>query len=473
MITIISNFTANKYYPSSNQINTTVESSNSGNCNMRFICDLYIGGVKVFTDKVFPDPTTGYGFFQLNRVIQDYIKTTLPYTPPANLFSYATETTTPSSVLSVYCKFGEEYDSSANCDGTVLQHPNLATSNTFYAFEAAIDYEDYLSFVYTDYIPSTTTSKFLTNSPRTIEVTFNDSYYLDFLLNTAISASYSLVVDCGSTSSTIGCGLTADRKRFRVGVGPYDINEELNTPFINLGITSYQVYLTYNSSQVSEKFTFKVSKPKAFQTRIGFIGLKGSIENFTFYHRNIKSFDISRKTFEKYLQSNHSGSWTYQVGDRGTTTYKVSAQEKHAVSTYCEKSVALWLYEMWLSPEVWVYDRPESYEVNSYKSGSNMYLYMADTSKLNVGDYVMFIPCTTYSAYTGRYQITSITGNQIDIGLTYTSFTAMDGYLYVDKDWRRLPIIISDNTIEVKQKTAKPVEYALAYSTAYQKTTLR
>ena len=57
-ITIINQKTSNAFYPAGNPINVTVNSNNSGNCNFRYICDFYINGTKVFTDKLFPDPTT-------------------------------------------------------------------------------------------------------------------------------------------------------------------------------------------------------------------------------------------------------------------------------------------------------------------------------------------------------------------------------------------------------------------------------
>jgi hypothetical protein len=47
------------------------------------------------------------------------------------------------------------------------------------------------------------------------------------------------------------------------------------------------------------------------------------------------------------------------------------------------------------------------------------------------------------------------------------------GIVQKKENWSILPIVISDNTVEVKQRTARPIEYTLNYRTAYQKTTLR
>jgi hypothetical protein len=47
------------------------------------------------------------------------------------------------------------------------------------------------------------------------------------------------------------------------------------------------------------------------------------------------------------------------------------------------------------------------------------------------------------------------------------------GYIQKKENWKTLPIVISDNTIEVKERTGRPIEYNLTYQTSYQKTTLR
>ena len=493
-ITIISNFTSNKFYPSSNPINTTVTSNNSGKCNFRYICDLYVNGTKVYTDKIFPDPNTGYGFFLLSRVLQDYTQT-LVLANTTTAFSLAGSVTAPSSSFSVYCRFGEEYDPTTNCDGSVLQYTNLATSTTFYVYEGAFDYEDFPSYTYTNYMMGTasaTASKlFLTNSPREVEVTYNDGYYLDFLSLQPMTALYSLYIqfyhqDGTTTLTGIQSPTLSSVKRYRLSVGPYNLNKLYATPIINQDVTSYEVWLSYGSIRQSEVFTFKLKDPKTFTTRLGFVGLLGGIENFTFYHRNMKSFNIDKKSYEKTIGKNNSGAWSYAVGDRGTTTYKIVATEQHKVSSYCSKEVSEWLYEMWLSPDVWTFRRPEIQQIRIYDEAgtytgtpdSRILFWVNDVEGLSVGDYLMVIPeyIVGYAEFIGRFQIVSIVGNIVDVGATYASYFPpyeICAYIYKDTTFDRLPVVITDSAIEVKQKMTKPVEYSLNYQMAYTKTTLR
>ena len=481
-ITVISNFTSNKFYPSSNPINCTVTSNNNGKCNFRYICDLYILGTKVFTVKLFPDPNTGYGFFQLSRVIQDYIKTSIPKTSYTNVINNGAATTTPSANLTVFCRFGEEYDNSTTCDGTIVQYNSLVTSNTFYVFEAAIDYEEFPTFSYTDYLIGTqsASTKFLTNSPREITVTYNDSYFLDFISLQTINGSYSVQVKGynpnGSTSfqNTYSSILTST-KRYRLAVGPFDINYEDTAPTINPNIPKYDVWLQRGSTIVSEVFTFIVKPPKTFQTRISFIGLLGGIESFTFYHRNVAQYNIEKRTFNKLLQSNYSGQWKYEVGDRGMTTYKINAKESHKVSSYCDKDTSEWLYEMWLSPEAFTYQRPNLYEFRPFQDGIYVKFWVNGDHGLKAGDSILTF--TTNGDYSDYFTVVSVSGNIVDLGLLYSIYGAtMEGTCgFVQKytSWSVLPIVISDNVAEVKQKTSKPIEYSLNYEMAYSKTTLR
>jgi len=489
-ITILSNFTSGKFYPSANPINTTVNSNQSGKCNFRYICDLYVNGTKVFTDKIFPDPNTGFGFFQLSRVIQDYI-TTLPLSNTFVGFNLAASTAAPAASLSVYCRFGEEYDNSINCDGTVLQYINLATSATFFVYEGAFDYEDYPLYLDSKYVmgtaSATASSSFLTNSPREVDVTYNDSYYLDFLSRATINSSWTLVIHVNDTFYT---SLTASTlpvlRRYRLAVGPYNLNKIFGSPIINQEIKSYKLWIAFNGVRQSEVFTFNVKSPKEFTTRLGYVGLLGSIENFTFYHRNVKTFNIARKSFEKSLGRNFSGTWRYNVGDRGTTTYAVSAKEQHKVGTFCSKEMSDFLYEMWLSPDVWAFRRPEIQEIRIYDEAgtytgtpdSRILFWVNDTTNLNVGDYLIVIPeaIDSYVEFTGRFQIVGIEGNIVDIGAMWSSYfppRQLCAYIYKDTTFDMLPINISDNSIEVKQKTSRPVEYNLNYQMAYSKTTIR
>ena len=489
-ITIISNLTSNKFYPSQNPINVTVNSNNSGKCNFRFICDLYINGTKVFTDKLFPDPTTGYGFFQLSRVIQDYIKTSIPKTPYSNAINAIATTAVPTSAFSIQLKFGEEYDATVDCDGSINQYLNLQTSNTAFVFETAVDYEDFPTFNGNDYVMGTfsATTEFLTNSQREIEVTYNDTYFLDFIANRTISSTTQIrvtryFVDGTTSTSYYNGGSLGNIKRYRIACGPYDLNKIADTTLISPLVSKYTIQLIFSYQQgistirltTSETFTFKVKSPKPFRTRLAFVGLKGNIEHFTFYHRNREAYQIERKVFQKTLQSNYSGQWKYEVGDRGATVFGINAQQANNVATFCDQETSEWLYEMWLSPHVWTYIRPDLYSFRPFQDGLYVKYWVDGEPGLKAGDEVFSF--SENQDFVNKFTVVSVAGNIVDFGLLYSIYGAtMEGtcgYIQKKENWSILPAIISDNSIEIKQRVGRPIEYGLIYVAAYQKTTLK
>ena len=484
MITIIDQKLTNSFHPVNNPINMTFNSNNSGKCSFRYICDIYVNGVKVFRDKLFPDPSTGYGFFQLNYILSDYIENLIPKQQEDLVLNVASSATTTRSVNSVYVIVGEEYDSTSNCSGAVAQYLGLSTSNVFNVFNGVLDYEDFLSFDYTKYLTGydpTVTALFLTNSPKDIEVGFNEPHYLEFMSLVSPTASYVRIetTDKDGLSNRIDLPVsptTLLRKRYRIGVGPSDINRITQASTISDTIIKYTVQLMKDDSvdyPLTETFNFKVIRPNCFQKRFGFIGRLGSIESFTFYHRDTKSYNIERKTYKKLLQSNYSGKLTYEVGDRSQSTYGMKVSETHKVGTFCSKDNSSWLSEMWLSPNVWLYDLPKLIQFTTTLSGSEFTLHLESNHGLQVADEILlFTEWTSTSEYKrpNKFTVQSVDDRSININMTNVSGDKFySGWIQPFKKWRMLPVMISDATIEDKQKLTKPIEYNLNYTMAFDK----
>jgi hypothetical protein len=130
---------------------------------------------------------------------------------------------------------------------------------------------------------------------------------------------------------------------------------------------------------------------------------------------------------------------------------------------------------MWLSPEVWTYRRPELVEFRPFKQGSYVYYFIYGDHNIEVGDYVFSI--SSNPDYENRFLVTFVDGQTIGLNMLYSIYGAtMEdtcGFVLVDDVWNKLPISISDNSVEIKQKTGRPIEYQLNYAMAYQKMTLR
>jgi hypothetical protein len=133
---------------------------------------------------------------------------------------------------------------------------------------------------------------------------------------------------------------------------------------------------------------------------------------------------------------------------------------------------------MWLSPDVWTFRRPELIPFRTYKDGSEIWFWLNDGHDLSVGDTFLCFPTTNslYDDLIDTFTVVAVDGNKVDCNLVYSSWSDTEGacgWIQKVSDWDRLPVVISDSVIDVKQKTSKPIEYALNYSAAYSKNTLR
>jgi hypothetical protein len=496
-ITIQNQITAGALLPSNNDINITVNSDNNGYCSFRYICDLYVNDIKVFTWKLFPDPSTGWGFFQLANVIDDYLTHLTPQNNVANI--YVGSTSTNLGACKVYCKFGEEYDTSSGCDGTVNQYYDLATSNVIWAYYGALQYEDYPRYLsasgWEDYKVNLTSgvtdeTLFLTNIIRgSVDVSWPDSYYLDFLSLTAPNTSTNrLTIDIyykGGTSSQINItpATMTPSIRWRVSVGPNDINRSQNSPVINSNVSHYDVYLTNSGTRLTEKFRFNVKAPNAFRTRVGFINTLGSIDYHTFFWRNREAIQIERSNYKKFLTTRSGSQQKYEVGDREASTWNTRAKAFNRVSTFVSEDQSKWMWELWTTTDAWVDIKPTTLKFRAFREDSTptsrMLFWLDSTEDLAVGDYLFSIPDNNalYEDYLARFQITEIVnGNVIDCGLTFNIYNITEeacGWFVKVENLVRVPILIEDTNVEVKQKLDKPIEYILTYSKSSNKKTLR
>lgn len=484
-ITIVKNLTQNYFYPSANEILITANSNNTGKCNFRYICDIYINSIKVHTLKTFPDPTTGYGLFNLQRICEDYIETVIDKSAATHAIVPGTNTSAPNAAFSLQVKFGEEYDNTLACDGVVNQYLNLLNSNTAYVFEGGIDYEYFTTYSSTYSVVGTFSnpSKFLTNAPRELTLTYNDQFCLDFLTLQNINvADWKLDIKTYDNTNTLintysyPTNKTHLIRRMRLFCGPYDINRIANTTIINPVVKRYTVQLRYSTSTlVSEVFTFNLKNPEAFQSRFCFTGQLGSPELYTFYHRKRTLYNINRNNYTKVLSPLNT---QYTLGDRGSQTYQITGQERGTVGSYIREADAKWLTELPLSKDIFILQRPELMETQLVATASGTATFLYKKPKWATGIENEFVVGNSVFLHqlngtqSGKYTITNIpVENQITISGTFSGTPC--GFLQKDTTWRKLPIVATDNTVEVFQRLGSPILYQFNWETAYQKTTLR
>jgi hypothetical protein len=345
-----------------------------------------IGTVRVYPTRA-EDGGTVYldrGFFDPSRFLQSYVEGNARI-EGANHNGFYTNNKTHKE----YFLFIQEEDK--NSQGVYVGGDSIFTKLKS-VWNGVRNEIEWLDFDYTNYIINTTstTKKFLTDSPRTIRIDSSQSYQLSFIVNEKYGA-YQYVVKAYSgynaTGSLLANGLVANTtpstdwssKYFRIPVGTYDIGNIDPTLYTDstlgttpstalTGAASYTIHLEDNTNaQTSERFTFNVNQTcsKYNEVRVHFLNRLGGYDAFNFYLKSIHQTDIKK---DKYDQQNHDWNgfrYDYSKKSRGTTDYNVSLNKKLTVNTdYLSEEESVWMEDLITSPSAYIEENNELIAVN-------------------------------------------------------------------------------------------------------------
>lgn len=192
----------------------------------RYVYDLYIEGIKVFTGKSTPNPE-GLGVIDVSRVLNSYLQNSpvaLYGSTPIFLHqSFPFSRPYTNEVLTYYIQVGEEHSTTA--DGEVLQYTGI-DSALGEPSVPSLDFRTYLGTYPVNYIantqsfninpfilsgnPSTTQGLYLTNSPRQRVVAPDDYYTLSFtnykITQTDLSEPYYVTYNFYDDNNTVITG---------------------------------------------------------------------------------------------------------------------------------------------------------------------------------------------------------------------------------------------------------------------------
>ena len=165
--------------------------------NFRYIFDVYVQGVRVFTGKSTPNPY-GLGVLDVSKILETYtVGSPVAYSEYQPIFWHSTfpfSRPYSNNVINYYIQVGEEHALTPN--GRVEQYSGIG-SNLGAPSVPSLDYRTYLGTYPVNYIANTQDfdsgpfvlsgvptnyqqGLFLTNSPRQRDITENDYYTLSF-----------------------------------------------------------------------------------------------------------------------------------------------------------------------------------------------------------------------------------------------------------------------------------------------------
>lgn len=115
-------------------------------------------------------------------------------------------------------------------------------------------------------------------------------------------------------------------------------------------------------TEVSESKWFQLDKRCTGNTpkRLLFLGRLSGMESYSFTLRNTRRTKISRSEYTRLSGSFTASSptnWTIGKEERGRSVIGVDAQDEfEATTNWLSETEAIWLEELFTSPEVYVYD---------------------------------------------------------------------------------------------------------------------
>jgi len=283
--------------------------------NYKYVGELYINAVKVFTSKKFPDPVNNMGFFNLGSVIRDYCQA-----------KYQDEQGQGEFAIDVVFKVKEEYN------GTISAVVLTDSTRTYFNHYNGRTNDFTILAAYAD--------KPATKRPSIIYLPEDCSrYYLPYFAES--SAGFDVVLDGVTTTITPIVANTMQR--------------------INIAINATADYTAIIDGVT---FTVKVVCRGLYDNYIlHFINQFGGYESMYFPKASRKMHDVERKTFNQ-PQYRVDGSGVVTVGNRQATSFGSVFKEKLKVSTdWLTDAEYQWLCQLVVSNDIYLDDLTNVYPV--------------------------------------------------------------------------------------------------------------
>jgi hypothetical protein len=205
------------------------------------------------------------------------------------------------------------------------------------AIKSNINREDYnIDNNYDGRIMGTPSAKFLTNSPRIIEI--GDDWHTLSFLGTA--SNWRVLIEQGSNTFEIPFNLSF---RIDIPAGPK------NLQLLGIGSGDYKIRLVDGSgAKMSEDFTFKRKCGTRRPIRLCWLNEWGGIDYYNFNYTSQKVQNVERENYTK------NNTWNRNYADRDLATWKSESFNVYSVSSDpVSPEEASWLGECLKSKEVW------------------------------------------------------------------------------------------------------------------------
>lgn len=345
-----------KYSPVYNEMIFVVTGTNVAQTNYQYILDVWLSGATTRSVRLkAPARPEGYGVFDVSDFLRSYVTHDLEISTSEG-FKQNTN-----SFVSFDVKLGEEYGTT----GTVYE--NIATSGTYYAYNGVFDYNDFVDYNENQWVVEDSTKKFLTNSPRTLNIGEDENAWLYIITsgtNSAVTARIATTSGNFDITNNYATIVNGNQMFLRIPVGTRNLlnvpNADLSTPqpIITSNDTSYIVTIRDSGVplQASEAITFNIvsqcSKYDAY--RIHFLNKLGGFDSFTFNKSSRQTTNIDRDSYKKTVGRLSGSNWSISKSDEHKRVIRTKLSDKLILnSDWITEETYQWLEELVSSPVVY------------------------------------------------------------------------------------------------------------------------
>lgn len=359
------------------------DSTYSDETNFRYRYDIHDKDGLIITKYVLPFPST-YGRIDVSPILKPFLSYDFNY-------DITGCTSCSNSII--------QYDTYIGYSA-LIHNLTPASTGIKYCINATDD-----NFNFEDFIMDGD-GRFLTNSPKTINVYKDDYYtlsYLNGIFNTYVSYAYRLLITYSGRTEYI----TLEDYEYYPGSSLVDVGPMLKCVGVgpkNLGITdeSYTVCLVDSGSTImSEIITFNLidETNRYGEYQLAFLNRLGAFSYFTFTMKQLKDVRIERNNYEKNKYSlDDDGLWSYDQRSGGLTTYSNSTQIEYTFNSQpLDQETYDFMEELFTSPMVyWIRD------------GVPVPITITDTTwsnKKKINDKVIFFSLKAVESYSKKVML--------------------------------------------------------------------
>lgn len=344
-----------QYSPVYNEMVFVADSTNKTQPGFKYVFSIFDKDLNLLARvKRFPEPVAGYGFYDIHRILENYVSFDLDDTLLGARF-YENK----NSFIEYKIYIGEEYGTTTNLIAYI--------SGSLYAYNGVFDYPDFVKYNQDNWLLPVTGGRLLTNAPDTQYIRLDTNAFLYFISDGPDDTSrFLLTVNAlnGDTSDYLLDRVPASNgARFlRLPSGPKNLNSstdiELGFGGIDNTIASYTLQAMNTSGDLignAVTYIIDYSCSKYDIYRLHFLNRLGGFDSMDFKLVSTEEVAIQRNTYDKRLGGLSGSSYVYLARDRGKVQFATLANKNMMLtSDWFDDARSRWLEELATSPEVYM-----------------------------------------------------------------------------------------------------------------------